>query len=122
MTSKQIRPENIVGMLEACAVLGLTEGMVAGLRAGDPDFPKPFRTIRETPLWDSAELRRWNSARILASARRSADEVVKAAVPLPPRPQSVAGDPSGPKPGTARPSLEAQRRARMEDLRRRRQS
>lgn len=82
MVSRTLRVENIVGLKEACAIVGLNEGMFTSLRSSDPSFPKPIRVVAETSLWDSVELRKWKSDRILASARRAREETAKAA-PIP---------------------------------------
>lgn len=60
--------------VQQCAVhLGVAAATFRSYVArGDCDAPKPVRHVGSTPLWDAAEIRRWNRQRPGKGGRRKA--------------------------------------------------
>ena len=62
--TRLVDPEDLAGISEAAATLGLTGSGVTGLLIHDPTFPRPIRQLAATRLWLVSDLRTWQAARV----------------------------------------------------------
>lgn len=61
---RQVDIDDVVGVHEACLIIGLTDGRLSQLLKHDPDFPKPIAEVRATKLWLRGDLELWLKNRV----------------------------------------------------------
>lgn len=72
-----IDADDLVGLAEACEILGLTNATVSNYLRDDPSFPRPVRQLRCSRIWVGEDLRNWSANRVKTLRGRPTNKSIR---------------------------------------------
>ena len=69
--------DDLVGLAEACEILGLTNATVSNYLRSDLSFPQPVAQLRCSRIWVGEDLRYWTANRIKMLSGRPSKKSIR---------------------------------------------